>query len=193
MSADFSEIETSRLRLRSFQEADLPTFLAYRNDPEIARYQSWDTTSEAEARVMLAEVARTPPGTPGEGVQLALALKSTGELIGDIFFLIWATDPQQGEIGYTLKRAAHRQGYATEAVGAFLDYAFGTFHLHRITAVVDVENGPSIRLLERLGMRREGHFRENVWFKGRWADEYLYAILRSEWDRAHDAQREPGA
>lgn len=190
MSAALGGIETPRLRLRPFQEADLPTFLAYRNDPEVARYQSWDTTSEAEARVLLAEFARTTPGTPGDGVQIAITLNSTGELIGDIFFLVWATDPQQGEIGYTLARHFQRQGYATEAVGAFLDYAFEHFYLHRITAVVDVANGPSIRLLERLGMRREAHFRENVWFKGRWADEYVFAILRSEWERSHGT---PGA
>lgn len=190
MCAAFIGLETPRLRLRSFQDADLPTFLAYRNDPEVARYQSWDTTSESDARTLIREFGRTAPGTPGEGVQIAIALKSSGELIGDIFFLTWATDPRQGEIGYTLAQAFHHQGYATEAVGAFLDYAFRTFDLHRITAVIDVANGPSIRLVERLGMRREGHFRENVWFKGRWADEYLYAILRPEWDHSY---RPPGA
>ena len=64
-----------------------------------------------------------------------------------------------------------------------LDYAFGTLGLHRIIAVADCRNAPSVALLEQLGMRREGHFLENVWFKGRWSDEYLYAVLRHEWLR----------
>ena len=62
-----------------------------------------------------------------------------------------------------------------------LDYAFGSLGLHRIIAIADCRNAPSWALLERLGMRREGHFVENSWFKGDWADEYLYAILRHEW------------
>jgi RimJ/RimL family protein N-acetyltransferase len=53
--------------------------------------------------------------------------------------------------------------------------------LHRIIAICDVENQASVRLLERLGMRREGHYIENYWFKGKWASEYLYAILADEW------------
>lgn len=62
-----------------------------------------------------------------------------------------------------------------------LDYAFDTLRLDRVVARVDGRNAPSVALLERLGMRREGHFVENSWFKGRWADEYLYAVLRHEW------------
>lgn len=185
MSAHFTPMETTRLLLRTFRDEDLRAFLAYRNDPEVARYQSWDHTSEREARALIHEAQQTLPGVPGDAMQVAIALKSTGELIGDVFFLVWATDARQGEIGYTLARSFQRQGYATEAVGAFLGHAFHAFNLHRVTAVVDVENRPSIRLLERLGMRREAHFRENVWFKGKWSDEYLYAILRAEWDQAH--------
>jgi RimJ/RimL family protein N-acetyltransferase len=63
----------------------------------------------------------------------------------------------------------------------FINYAFHTFDLHRITANTDCENIASVALLEQLGMRREGHFIQNIWFKGKWGDEYLYAILKEEW------------
>jgi RimJ/RimL family protein N-acetyltransferase len=62
-----------------------------------------------------------------------------------------------------------------------LDYAFEKLNLHRVIAITDCENERSIALLERLNMRREGHFIENIWFKGRWGSEYLYAVLREEW------------
>jgi RimJ/RimL family protein N-acetyltransferase len=58
---------------------------------------------------------------------------------------------------------------------------------HRVTAIVDATNAPAARLLERLGLRREGHFLQNVWFKGKWGDEFLYAVLQSEWSQARQA------
>jgi RimJ/RimL family protein N-acetyltransferase len=64
-----------------------------------------------------------------------------------------------------------------------LDYAFDDLGLHRVAAIADCRNKPSWALLERVGMRREGHFLENVWFKGGWSDEYLYAVLKDEWLR----------
>jgi hypothetical protein len=70
-----------------------------------------------------------------------------------------------------------------EAVLCLLGYAFGDLGLHRVVAITDQENEPSFTLLERLGMRREGCFVQNAWFKGRWTSEYLYAVLEDEWSR----------
>jgi RimJ/RimL family protein N-acetyltransferase len=74
-----------------------------------------------------------------------------------------------------------RRGYAAEAAAALLAWAFEAFGLHRILAICDCRNVRSVALLERLGLRCEGHFPPNVWFKGAWADEYLYVGLREEW------------
>jgi RimJ/RimL family protein N-acetyltransferase len=87
----------------------------------------------------------------------------------------------QAEIGFTFAREYQGRGLAREAAEAVLDYAFGVLELHRVTAVTDCENERSAALLGRLGMRREGHFVENIWFKGAWGSEYLYAMLREEW------------
>src|SRR5579859_4831886 len=178
---NFLALETARLRLHRFSEADLPTFLAYRNDPEIARYQSWETITERQARAFITEQLQLPPGTPGSWFQFAIALKTTDGLIGDCMLHVRADDPEQGEIGYTLARAQQGHGYATEAIQAVLAYAFETLQLHRVIATVDCRNTPSIRLLERIGMRREGHFLQDAWYKGEWCDDYLYALLRAEW------------
>jgi len=178
---EFTEIETARLRLRHFQDSDVTLFMGYRNDPEVARYQSWEGISEAEAWTFIQEQKEIQPGVPGQGFQVAIELKAMGVLIGDCYFTINVLDHRQAEIGFTLSREYQRYGYATEAVSCFLHYAFHTFDLHRIIAITDCENITSVALLERLGMRREGHFIQNLWFQGKWGDEYLYAILKEEW------------
>jgi len=178
---EFTEIESARLRLRHFQDSDLTLFMGYRNDPIVAKYQSWERISELEARSFIQGQKEIQPGVPGKGFQIAIELKATGVLIGDCYFMINALDHRQAEIGFTLSREYQGYGYATEAVSCFLNYAFHTFDLHRIIAITDCENIASVALLERLGMRREGHFIQNIWFKGKWANEYLYAILKEEW------------
>jgi RimJ/RimL family protein N-acetyltransferase len=156
--------------------------LAYRNDREVARYQDWESCGEREALGFIREMRSSEPGTPGEWFQFAVELQETGRLIGDCG-LKTEEDGRQAEIGFTLSREHQGEGYASEAVSRLLDYAFGDLALHRIIAIADQENAPSVALLERLGMRREGSFVQNAWFKGHWASEYLYAILRDQWLR----------
>lgn len=180
-------LETARLRLRRFRDEDLAPFMAYRNDPAVARYQSWESVSLPDAQAFVRAMRDVRLGIPGVGVQVAIELRATGSLIGDCYFCLATDDPRQAEIGYTLATDAQGRGLATEAVRAWLTYAFGAYDLHRVTATVDCENLRSVALLERLGMRREGHFRQNIWFKGKWGDEYLYATLREEWLAQHGA------
>jgi aminoglycoside 6'-N-acetyltransferase len=148
----------------------------------VARYQSWEAPySPVKAAEFIEELKQTRPGQPGEWYQVALALKATGEMIGDCAFHVLADDPLQAEIGFTLATPYQGQGYGSEAVTRLLAYLFNDLNLHRVRAFCDVENTASARLLERVGLRREGHFIENFWFKGRWASEYAYGILAREW------------
>jgi aminoglycoside 6'-N-acetyltransferase len=160
----------------------LEEFVAYRSDPAIARYQSWDSPYPVKgAAAFIKELQLTQPGQPGEWYQFALVLRETGQLIGDCAFLRLADEPRQAEIGFTLAQAYHGCGYASEGVGRLLDYLFDDLRLHRVYAICHVDNLASAKLLTRLGMRREGHFVESIWFKGGWASEYWYAILKQEW------------
>jgi RimJ/RimL family protein N-acetyltransferase len=177
----FTSLATARLILRHFTDADLLPFMAYRNDPGVARYQGWEGISEPEARAFIEEQKMVQPGVPGQWFQIAIELKETGILVGDCALKIDEHDNRQAEIGYTLSRAYQGKGIASEAVSFVLDYAFRTLELHRVIAITDCENTASVALLERLGLRREGHFIQNVWFKGRWSDEYLYGMLQNEW------------
>lgn len=177
--ASFTSLESERLILRRFNDDDLAAFLNYLNDPLVAKYQSWESYSEEQARTTIEEQKQLDPGVVGRWFTFALELKATRNLIGHIALKM--LDDQQAEIGFTMARVAQGKGLAYEATTAVLDYLFTTLRLHRVIAIADCENTKSVALLNRLGMRREGHYIRNVWFKGRWGDEYLYAILREEW------------
>jgi RimJ/RimL family protein N-acetyltransferase len=178
--AGFTRIESERLILRRFEDSDVAPFVAYRNDPEVARYQSWDSFDEGEAIAFIREMKSEQPGVPGEWFQFAVEPKKGG-LVGDCALQVDGREPYRAEIGFTLAREHQGKGFASEAVSRLLDYAFDDLGLHRVFAIADCRNKPSWALLERVGMRREGHFLENVWFKGGWSDEYLYAVLKDEW------------
>jgi len=177
----FTRIELPRLVLRHFGDSDLSIFHAYRNDPEIARYQGWESLNEDQARAFIEAVKAEQPGVPSEWFQFATELKETRLLIGDCALKVDQEEPRQAQIGYTFAREHQGKGYASEAVTALLDYAFNTLSLHRVYAFVNCDNHRSVALLERLNMRREGHFIQNYWHKNGWVDEYQYAVLESEW------------
>jgi aminoglycoside 6'-N-acetyltransferase len=177
----FTELVSERLVVRRFQDSDLAAFLAYRNDPAVSRYQNWDSLSAPRAQAILQEQRHLEPGTPGPWFQFALALKGSTQLVGDCSLQVLLQDVRQAQVSVSLAPVHQGAGLATEALTTVLDYAFINLDLHRMIAVVDSENAGPVRLFERVGMRREGHFVKNVWFKGRWADEYLYALLQAEW------------
>jgi RimJ/RimL family protein N-acetyltransferase len=175
-------LKTPRLILRRFTDNDLEPFLAYRSDPEVSRYQGWGEPYTREmAEEFILEMKTRQPGEPGQWFQWAIDLRTNGEMIGDCAFYLLERDTRQAEIGVTLSRNYQGQGHAQEAILRLLEYLFGELELHRVCANCDPENTPAWQILERMGFRREGHFIESLWFKGRYASEYWYAMLRQEW------------
>lgn len=178
----FEAILTQRLILRAFEPRDAAAFAAYRSDPEVARYQGWDAPySLDQAERFVREMSAAHPGEPGDWYQTAVELRDGGVLIGDCAFQILREDRRQAEIGVTLARAYQGQGYAREMIEALLEHLFVERGLHRVRANIDPRNHASARLLRGLGFRHEGRFVESLWFKGAWADEDWYALLRREW------------
>lgn len=178
----FFLLSTPRLHLRSFVLRDLDAFVAYRSDPAVARYQGWSLPyTREQGQALIEEMMHKPLDVQGEWLQVAIEQRESGALIGDCAFGVRDRRGQQAEIGYTLARGFQGRGYATEAITRLLQYLFDERGLHRVHASCDTENRASIRLLERLGMRREAHFIENYWDNGQWTSEYLYAILAREW------------
>jgi RimJ/RimL family protein N-acetyltransferase len=176
-------LETPRLRLRPFEDRDLEPFAAYRSDPNIARYQTWPTPfTHRQAAEFITELKRLQPATPGEWYQLAIERQEEPGLIGDCAFVVMSHDHQQSEIGFSLAAGFQGKGYGAEAVSRLLKYLFEDLNLHRVVAACDADNAPSYKLMERVGMRREGHFIENIFSKGVWTSEYTYALLKREWE-----------
>jgi len=176
-------LTTERLIIRRFQASDLEYFLAYRNNPEVAKYQGWSLPCSRESVIaFIDEMKSIQLAAPGIRSQVAIELKSTGEMIGDIFFIVFQEEARLARLGYSLAPAHWKHGYASEAVSRMLDYLFGELCLHRVAADCDPENIASVRLLERLGFRREGHFIESFPLgDNRWGDEYYYGLLEREW------------
>jgi RimJ/RimL family protein N-acetyltransferase len=179
-------LETTRLILRPFESRDIAAFSAYRSDENIARYQGWDAPYSLEqAEKFVEEMQAVTPGELGQWFQLALELKNNTVLIGDVAFKVLKNNRLTAEIGMTLAADYHNQGFGVEAVTEMVRYLFEDLEMHRVIANCDPQNHTAYRLLEKVGLRREGDFVESLWYKGYWASEYWYAILDREWRAKH--------
>ncbi|WP_425145737.1 GNAT family N-acetyltransferase [Deinococcus sp.] len=173
-------LKGERLCLRLLTPADGPTIAAYRNDPQVARYQGWDMPYTLDAaETLIRERSGRLPGDPG-WAQVGIEECGGGHLIGDLGL---NTDGlrRQAELGFTLAGAAQGRGYAQEAARLLLAHAFGTLHLHRVHASIDPRNEAAARLLLRLDFRHEGTALESYWHRGVWTDDARYALLEREW------------
>jgi RimJ/RimL family protein N-acetyltransferase len=182
VDAAFAAMTSERLVLRRFRPEDLNALVAYRSDPEIARCQSWEAPYRpSQARQFLQELQAIHPDTPGEWFQFAVALGRTNRLIGDCAAHVRADDPRLAEIGFTVAPEHQGYGYAAEAVRRLLHYLLIERGKHRVSATCDDRNTRSAAVLERVGMRHEGHLLESTWSKGEWTSDLLYAVLHREW------------
>ncbi|UPK41521.1 MULTISPECIES: GNAT family N-acetyltransferase [Paenibacillus] len=172
---------TDRLNIRQFGSQDTLPFYEYRANPTVSQFQSWENFSYEDAELFVEKQMNHTPNQPGTWFQFALALTDSDLLIGDCALHTPLHEPRIVEIGFTLSPEYQGHGYIHEALRALLDYIFRTLGKHKVNAFTDVRNQKSIHVLERLGMRREGHMLQNYMSKGHWVDEYQYAILQSEW------------
>jgi RimJ/RimL family protein N-acetyltransferase len=174
-------VRTKRLELRPFEMGDLDALHDITRRPEVARFEFWEPKTRKEtAESLRRRAGRKIWAEEGGWLGLAIIVPESGEFIGDVS-LRWASKEwRQGELGYMLHPDHQGHGYATEAAREMLRLGFENFGLHRISAGCEPRNTGSIRVLERLGMRREGHLRHSAYAKGEWWDEYVYAILADE-------------
>jgi len=175
------EILTRRLRLTRLVASDAPALFEYRSDPEVCRYQTFEPGSLADAESFIASLLPVVFDTAGSWFQFAIRLRGSDLAIGDIGAHFMAHDPRQVEIGVTVAPARQGQGIGSEAVSGLIDHLLVDCQKHRVFASVDPRNEASVRLLERVGMRREAHFRQSLWFKGAWVDDMVFGVLASEW------------
>lgn len=186
-------LRTERLELRPHRIDDLDDLFAFHSRPEVVRYTPWPVRSREETRAALEKkLSQGELNAPGEWLVLAIELRETKTVIGEVL-LKWGSDiDRQGEIGFALHTDYQGQGLAAEAAREMLRVGFEELGLHRVVAILDDRNKPSAQLLERLGMRREAHHLDALLFKGEWANEYVYALLEDEW-RASERPESAGS
>lgn len=175
-------IETARLRLRPFTRGDVDAVFAYRQRRDVAQFLFDEPMSrESCAEAVQARVGRTGFEGEGDKIFLAVELREGPAMIGEVSLILRNAEARQAELGYILHPDFHGFGYATEAGEALLRLGFDGAGMHRIYAQCDARNAASARVMERLGMRREAHFREHALVKGAWDEELIYAMLEDEW------------
>ena len=172
---------TKRLRIEPLEEADAEAFVAYRRDPGVARFQSWDPDySPTDAARLLDAQPTTELPAEGGWLQLAIRDAAAGRLLGDVAVHTLEDEPDTYEIGVTLAPASQGAGIATEAVSRVLEHLFRDAAAHRVVAYCDSRNEPVARLLIRLGMRHESRAVEGDFYKGEWTTLDGYALLARE-------------
>jgi ribosomal-protein-alanine N-acetyltransferase len=177
-------LRTSRLLLREFVAADLPPLRAIESSPDVLRHMTYARSSEADYDAFLRDCAGYAAADPRESWELAVVADDV--TIGRCGLKL-EDRRRQAMVWYLLDPACWGRGYATEAVGALLAFAFEELGLHRVYADVDPSNAASARVCERVGMRREAWFVENVEIRGAWCDTWIYGLLHREWVGAKDA------
>lgn len=174
----FNQINTERLVIRRFRPDDFLGLYAYLSDEMVVKYEPYEPYTIAEAQ-------REAEFRSNSEDFFAVTLKNS-RLIGNLYLSKRNFDSM--ELGFVFASEGQGKGYATEAASALIDYAFDTLRAHRITAECNQENVRSWKLMERLGMRREGEFKQNVYFRRDsngnpiWQDTYEYAVLENEWN-----------
>jgi RimJ/RimL family protein N-acetyltransferase len=182
MNADLAlgvPLETERLRVRHLVPEDFAAMYAIESRPEVARWLYWEPRTEAEVRESLDRRIARARDHAETGVTFGAEIVATGELVGHVSLTVGPH--RQGEIGFIFHPDHQGRGYATEAAAAVLGIGFGPYGLHRVCGTLEARNTASARVLEKLGMRREAHLRENEWVKGEWQSELVYALLAREW------------
>ena len=176
-------LETERMILRKFTQDDFSAVHSYASSPENIIYMLWGPNTQEETKAFISMAISKAEENLCTNYQYAAILKDSGKLIGACNLLL---SGDEAETGWILHRDFWKQGYGTEMGKAMLRLGFDELHLHRIIAHCDAENYGSYRVMEKIGMRREGLFFEgrpaNKLSGKKYGDELTYAILKEEWD-----------
>jgi RimJ/RimL family protein N-acetyltransferase len=140
----------------------------------------WEPTAEGVQAHYERQRDVYPESYPG-WLDLVLELKAERKVVGNVGLGVTDKERGQASVGWLLGCEYQGQGLATEAARALVAFGFGPLRLHRIYARTGSLNKRSWLLMERIGMRREAHFRQSHKVKGEWDDEFVYALLADEW------------
>ena len=187
----FTPIRTGRLLIRPFLSDDAPGLAARRNDPEVARLQTWELPYSLErAEEVVSELVAMEGPVSDEWWMAVVADAESGEVLGDLaLHLTW--QGRTAEVGYTLAREHWGKGYATEALDALVGYLFDALGVTRVFGMLHPDNAASAMVLERTGLLFEGHTRSSYWVGDEVSDDWIYGMTRADWETWRDRPRHP--
>ncbi|MGG1638609.1 GNAT family N-acetyltransferase [Paenibacillus sp. NRS-1760] len=172
-------IETERLILRDFVTNDFEDIHVYASNPIVVKYMLWGPNSKEDTQSYMNMIADMQKQQPRLGYELAVVMKENNQLIGGCGIHI--IKPSQGELGYCFNHNYWGSGFASEAAAALLEFGFRELSLHRIFATCRPDNIGSAKVLQKIGLKYEGHIREHMRHNEKWHDSYQYSILENEY------------
>jgi [ribosomal protein S5]-alanine N-acetyltransferase len=173
-------ITTRRLLIREYTAEDAAAVFGYVKDPIYWQYQRSEAPSEEQIKTLIEWVVREQAASPRLLYFMAAARRDSGEIIGEAVLKITNPVDRQGDLGFGVVPKFWKQGYGTEIGHAILDAAFEHFKLHRIAGLCSPDNKGSIRVMQKLGMAREGLLRDVHHGRGRWWSSVVYSLLEAE-------------
>jgi RimJ/RimL family protein N-acetyltransferase len=186
----FEPIRTERLLIRDMSFSDVDAFYARRNHPDVARYQNWVLPFPMEKAQSIVSSCAAMEGPERDGWwMVTIADPATDEPLGDLAIHLSETG-HFSEIGYTLHPDHWEKGYAVEASAAMVEYLFEQVGVIRIFGMLHPDNPPSAQVLERVGMRFEGHTRSSFVLDDVVSDDWIYGMTRAEWEAWRDRPRD---
>ena len=177
----FPVLRTERLLLREVTSKDAPWYFRHFNTWEIVDGQEYPGPKDMKTARLELKFYFTDNFTKGTGIRWGVTLKGSDELIGSAGLYKWTKKTSQAETGYDLDPKYWGQGIMTEAMTTIIQYAFDKMKANRIEAMVSPRNGNSQKLVRALGFRKEGVLREHDFYKGKFTDDYLFALLKRDW------------
>jgi RimJ/RimL family protein N-acetyltransferase len=189
----FAPIRTSRLVIRAMRPEDGAGLWERRNDPEVAKYQDWSLPFARERADQIASECAAMDGPKSDEWWMAIIeVADSGLVVGDLVMHL-ESGGRTAEIGYTLASDHWRKGFASEATAALVEYLFESLGVTRVFGMLHPDNRPSAMVLERVGMLFEGHTRMSYWLEGEGSDDWIYGMLREDWEAWRDRPRTPPA
>jgi RimJ/RimL family protein N-acetyltransferase len=174
-------LHTPRLILREFVDSDAALVHRFEADPAVVRYATHGVRSLADSIAFIQLARAEAQGKTRRVFEFALVRSEDGRLIGRCGMKLSDSEQSEAMLWYVLSREVWGRGYAAEAGRALLGFGFEDLRLHRIFVDIDPRNRASLRVAEKLGLRREGHFLEAAWVKGEWTDSIVFALLDREY------------
>lgn len=178
-------LETKRLIIRPIRIEDKSELFEYRSDRETNKYQSWIPTTLSDAETFIEKISKNI-NEPKTWFQFIIIEKESQKIIGDLGVHFFDNENKQAEIGCTLNKCFQNKGYATESIKSVIGFLFKELKKHRIITSIDPNNINSIRLVERIGFRKEAHFVESLFVNEKWVDDLIYAMIEKDWETQNE-------